>query len=135
MIHFEVLQSPDGNVLTSFRYFQNMLYLGRKTGDLVIEDAQLRDSHLLIEVVEDKLLVHPQRDVGFYLLNDKRATTIRKLKVGDRLGLGKTVIKILGFEDTPKESKAELLGRKVDALLAENSPRLPLIEKLTKLMK
>ncbi|HXH31649.1 MAG TPA: FHA domain-containing protein [Bacteriovoracaceae bacterium] len=135
MIHFEIKQSPDQNVLTGFKYLQNLIYLGKKSGDLVIDDEHLRDSHVMIEVVEGNLLVHPQKGVEFYLINGKRTTTIRKLRIGDEVGIGQTVLRIQAFEHTLKETKAEVLNKKLKSMIAQGSERLGLIERLTKLMK
>ena len=79
MIHFEVTQSPDNEVLEKFQYFQNQIYLGSKRCNLNIRDKEIYETHLMIEVVENQLLVHPQKEVAFFLINGKRATNIRKI--------------------------------------------------------
>lgn len=135
MIHIEITQSPDSNVIATFQFHKNEIYLGREGSDLSIDDMGLKDSHLLIEIPEDALLVHPQRDIAFYHLNGKRSTSIRKLKAGDTLGIGGTIIKIIGFERTLEVSKKDLLSQKLSHLMEINSPRIPVIEKITKMMK
>lgn len=135
MINFEIINSPDSNVISEFKYFQNQIYLGRTTGDLWIDDQDLLTSHIMLEVIEKDLLIHPQKSVEFYLLNGKRATAIRKLKPRDEITFGKTKLRVISFEETPKESKKEILNKKLNALMEENSPRLTVVESLTKLMK
>jgi hypothetical protein len=135
MIHFEVIESPDQNVLSGFKYFQNQIYLGRSTGDLWINDNSLLTSHVMLEVIGKELLIHPQRGVEFYLINGKRASNIRKLKVNDKITLGSTLIKVISFEETIRESKKEILNNKLNKLIDENSSRLNVVEKLTQLMK
>lgn len=135
MIHFEVTQSADKNVLGPFKYFTNQVYLGRKLGDLLIDDPGLLNSHLMIEVVEKDLLVHPQKDVSFYLLNGKRSSSIRKLKTGDTIGIGNSEIKMLGYEQTETKTKKMVLEEKLTRLVEENSPRLEVLEKISQLMK
>lgn len=135
MIHFEVTESPDQNVLSSFKYFQNQIYVGRSTGDLWIGDNSLLVSHLMLEVIGKELLIHPQKGVEFFLINGKRASNIRKLKMNDKVSFGNTTIKILGFEETIRESKKDVLNAKLNKLIEENSSRLNVVEKLTKLMK
>jgi hypothetical protein len=129
MIHIEI-----SNVGT-FKFLKNEIYLGRKALDLSLEDLGMKDNHLLLEVPEADLLVHPQKDVDHFLLNGKRSTSIRKLKVGDTVLAGNTQIKILGFERTEYPSKKEVLDRKLGELIDANSNRLPVIEKLSKMMK
>lgn len=135
MIHFEVSESPDQNVISSFKYFQNQIYIGRTTGDLWINDNSLLSSHLMLEVIGKELLIHPQKGVEFFLINGKRASNIRKLKPNDKVSIGNTSFKIIAFEETERSSKKELLNNKLNKLIEENSSRLNVVEKLTKLMK
>lgn len=135
MIHFEIIESPDQNVLSTFKYFQNQIYLGRSSGDLWVTDNSMLVSHAMLEVIGKELLVHPQKGVEFFLINGKRASNIRKLKANDKISFGNTTIKILGFEETVRDSKKEILNNKLNKLIEENSGRLNVVEKLTKLMK
>lgn len=135
MIHFEVSESPDQNVISSFKYFQNQIYVGRTMGDLWINDNSLLTSHLMLEVIGKELLIHPQKGVEFFLINGKRSTNIRKLKPNDKVSIGNTTFKVIAFEETERSSKKELLNNKLNKLIEENSSRLNVVEKLTKLMK
>lgn len=135
MIHFEILNSPDKNVLNLFKYQQNQIYIGRTTGDLWVDDYELFPSHLMLEVIDKDLIMHPQKGVEFYLLNGKRASTIRKLKLNDQITFGKTVLKIISFQETIIESKKEVLNKKLSAFIESNDPRLTVIEKLSIIMK
>lgn len=135
MIHLEFTISPDNNVLSAFKYFQNQIYIGRTNGDLWVQDNSLLPSHLMLEVIGNDLLIHPQKGVEFFLINGKRASVIRKLKINDLVTVGNTTFKILGFAETVRESKKDILNNKLNKLVEENSSRLPVIENLTKLMK
>jgi hypothetical protein len=59
MIHLEIIQCPDLNVKSTFKYFKNELYLGSGSPDLSINDPSLQANHLLIEIPEKDLLAHP----------------------------------------------------------------------------
>jgi len=135
MINFEITSSPDSNVESTFMFYQNQVYIGRNSGNLWINDRELFHSHALLEVVGKDLLIHPQKGVEFYLINSKRASAIRKLKVNDQITIGQTVLKVLNFEETIFESKKSLLDSKLNKLVETNSSRLSVIENLTKLMK
>jgi hypothetical protein len=135
MINFEITESPDHNVTSVFKYFQNQIYLGKGQGDLWIDDGELRPAHVMLEVIGKDLLIHPQKKVEFYLVNGKRASTIKKLKPHDKITIGQTLITILGYEETIKNSKKDVLNQKLNKLIEENSPRLNIIESLTKRMK
>ncbi|MFL5784370.1 MAG: FHA domain-containing protein [Bacteriovoracaceae bacterium] len=135
MIKFQITESPDQEVLSTFEYFHNLIYIGRTTGNLTIQDPQILRSHLLIEVIGGDVIVHPQKDVEHYLLNGKRATTPRKIKNGDVISFGKTTLKVLAFEETPPSSKKNILNEKLNALIEAGSQKLPVIEALSKLSK
>lgn len=88
-----------------------------------------------MEVIENDLLIHPQKGVEFYLINGKRASVIRKLKRMDVITIGNTSIRLIDFSISETFSKKEALDKKLDTLIAENSPRLQVVEELSKLMK
>jgi hypothetical protein len=135
MIHLEIISSPDSNILTQFQFFQNELYLGRNSGNLHIQDPALLGSHVMVEVVEKDLIIHPQKGVEFYLIDGKRSSTIRKIKTGQIITIGTTTFKAVNFEETQNRTKKQILDEKLNQLIEENSPRLAVIEKLANLMK
>lgn len=135
MVEIQIIESPDENVISSFKYFQNQIYLGRTHGDLWIQDSAMAASHAMFEVIGKDLLIHPQREVEFYLINGKRASAIRKLKVNDLITLGQTIVKVISFAETNRDSKKNLLNHKLTQLVEQNSDRLQVVESLTKRMK
>jgi hypothetical protein len=135
MIHLEITKSPDKNVLTDFKFHQNEVYLGNSSGTLHIKDSALRESHVMIEVVERDLIVHPQKGVDAYLIDGKRSSSIRKITIGQVITIGTTTFKVIAFEETLVSSKKKILDEKLNKLLEESSQRLVVIEKLAKLMK
>lgn len=135
MIHFEITACPDLNTVAPFKFHQNQIYLGRSSGDLWIKDSLLLPIHIMLEVIENDLLIHPQKGVEFYLLNGKRSSSIRKLKIDDNVQIGNTTFKVIAFHETIFESKKNILNKKLNSLIEEGSQRLSVIEKLTKLMK
>ncbi len=135
MIKFEILESPDHEVLSTFEYFHNLIYIGRTSGNLTIQDPALLKSHLMLEVVGQDVIVHPQKSVEFYLINGKRATTPRKLHTGETVSFGNTKMKLISFEETAAYSKKNILNEKLDQLIESGSQKLPVIESLSKLSK
>ena len=89
----------------------------------------------MIEVVEKDLIIHPQKDVESYLIDGKRASNVRKIKMNQKITVGKTTFKVVNFEETTFHSKKSILDSKLNQLVEENSPRLAAIEKIAKLMK
>lgn len=135
MIKLQLIKSPDSAAIREFHFFHNQLYLGRSNGNLCIQDPELNRSHLMIEIVGSDLLVHPQKEVSHYLINGKRATEIRKIKLGDSLTIGKTEFKIVDFKETEEFTKKDVLDPKMKQLMQEGSERLGVIEKLVRLSK
>jgi hypothetical protein len=135
MIEFEITESPDNNVIGNFKFFKNQIYIGSTSNDLSILDEQLGSQHILLEIPESELLIHPLEKNSAYLLNNKRSTAIRRLKKGDEILIGKTKIKIINFELTLKLSKKEILTNRMNELFETESSLLPIIEKLNQMMK
>lgn len=135
MIRFEITESPDHEVLNTFEYLHNMIYIGRTSGNLTVQDPSVLRSHLFIEVVGEEAIVHPQKEVEFYLINGKRATTPRKIRTNDTVTFGKTTLKLLAFSETPSFSKKTVLNQKLDSLIESGSNKLPVIEALSKMSK
>lgn len=135
MLQLEIISSPDQSVINLYQFFQNELYLGHSTGNLRISDPELMASHLMIEVVENDLIVHPQKGVTAYLIDGKRASTIRKIKTGQTLKIGNTTLRVLSYSYTEFKTKKTVLDEKLATLIETNSPKLAVIEKLAGLMK
>lgn len=135
MIHFEITDGPDLNTRSEFKFFQNQIYLGSSSGDLWIKDPHLFASHVMLEVIGTELLIHPQKNVEYFLINGKRATNIRKLKAQDEVQIGQTKFKVLSFEETSIETKADVLNKKLGKLIESNSAKLNVIEHLTQQTK
>lgn len=134
MIHFEVLESPNKNAISIFKYFKNQVYIGKDSGDLWLRDPTIPFQAIILEVLNSSLIIHPQKNLEYYLLNGKRASNVRKILKEDTITIGKTKIKIIDFNESKTESKKEILDEKLKSLLEEGSNRIPLIEEITKRM-
>ena len=135
MIKFEVKDSPDRNVISSYEYFQNQIYLGKTNGSLQINDKDLHALHIMLEVIGTELIIHAQKNVEFFLINGKRSSAVKKIKKNDQITIGATTLIILDFTETIHESKKGILEKKLNQLIEENSPLLAVIERLTKRIK
>jgi hypothetical protein len=135
MIHFEILKSPDSSMITKIEFFQNVIYIGKTKGNIILNDTSLLESHVMIEVINNDLIIHPQKNVDYYLIDGKRATSIRKIKTNQVITIGQTSFKIINFEETKLKSKKNTLDEKLNILIESNSSRLEIIEDLAKMMK
>jgi hypothetical protein len=135
MIEIEFIDTPDHRIKENFIFHQNEIYLGRRGENFFILDPELKDSHMLIEIIENELIIHPQSGVEFYLIDGKRASTIRKIKTQQKITIGKTTFKINKFEATNFPSKKFLLDSKLALLMEKDDVKLNSIEILAKAMK
>jgi len=132
MIQFKILDSNDFTAIGFYEFHFNMIYLGRKAEHLSINDPDLRENHLIIESIEDYLVVHPQKEVENFLLNQKRASGLKKIKIHDVIQIGSTKIEILDFKFEEVPTKKKILDEKFKHLMTQDSPLLPIIEDLSK---
>jgi hypothetical protein len=135
MIEFEIIKSPDEDIIEKFKFYKNEIILGKKSRDLSIDDKSLRNHHLHLYVQKNDLYVLALEGVDFFLVNGKRSTGTKKIKINDQIHFGETTLSVLNFETTEKISKKEILTTKMNQFIEEDSLLLISIEKLTQLMK
>lgn len=80
MIYFEIIQSPDSGVKSSFKYLKNEVFLGKKSKDLHINDPELKNNHISIKIESNNIFVQPQEEIQYYLINKKDRLVLKKLK-------------------------------------------------------
>ncbi|GEM_PF-1233013 len=134
MIKIECLKTPDTNALGLFEYGQNMIYLGRKETDFMLQDLSWPQNAMFFEVVEDKFYIHPQKSLDFFLINGKRCTGVKKIKRNEIITIGETEIKLIDYSFSIFESKKKILDQKLKSIVETNSPKLDVVRQLTEIM-
>jgi hypothetical protein len=135
MIQFEIIKSPDRDIQKDFIFFHNEIFFGLSKGHVRINDAQISSTHIMIEIIENELILHPQLGVDHYLIDGKRATSVRKLRIGQSITIGETEFKIKDFKYTEFKSKKTILDEKLAHLIEQESSKLIIIEDLAGMMK
>jgi predicted component of type VI protein secretion system len=135
MIQFEIIKSPDRDIQKDFTFFHNEIFIGHSKGHVRINDDQLSSSHIMIEVIENELIIHPQSSVDHYLIDGKRATSVRKLRPGQSITIGETEFRIKDFKYTEFKTKKTILDEKLAHLIEQESSKLSIIEDLAGMMK
>jgi hypothetical protein len=135
MIQFEIIKSPDRDIQKDFIFFHNEIFFGHSKGHVRINDAQISSTHIMIEIIENELILHPQLGVDHYLIDGKRATSVRKLRIGQSITIGETEFKIKDFKYTEFKSKKTILDEKLAHLIEQESSKLIIIEDLAGMMK
>ena len=101
MVIFEIKSSPDteriGEVKT---FYENFTLGGNRKTDILIEDSNIADVHLVFVHNKDGLL-SKSTDSNYYFTNGKKIKGAKLHQVGDELKIGETilVIKELLFEN------------------------------------
>jgi hypothetical protein len=131
MIHLEITKSNNSDHLGEYQFHKDLIYIGSNlSADIYLPEKEILTNHLFIEVVEGKLLVHPSREADFFLVDGKRTTSVRYIKINQKISVGETEILIKSFSVSPMVSLREKLNEKTDQLINAKSDMLDLIAKL-----
>lgn len=134
MIKLECLQATDSNAVGFYEFGQNIIYLGRKNTDIILQDYSWPENAMFFEVVDDHFYVHPQKDLEFYLVNGKRCTGVKKVKKNEIITIGSAKFKIIDFHKSHFLTKKEILDEKLNTIIESHSPKIDIIRKLTEVM-
>lgn len=130
MLAIEVLSCPDPEYEGVWKFHQNQIYLGYPEGDIAPALAELPSFAFLIEVLPNLIQGTPHPAVDHWLLNGKRATRPRRLRLGDVIAVHGVQIKILDAAVDEFVSRKSILDSKLQALVESNSSVLPVIKAL-----
>ena len=128
MLVVEVLECQDPEYEGVWRLHKNQLYLGYPEGDITPAVPGLPSYGFLIEVLPDMVQGTPHPEIVHWLLNGKRATRPRRLRIGDEITVANVRLKILEVELQEFESKKSILDARLQKLVESNSGLLPLIK-------
>lgn len=134
MIKIQCQETPDTNAIGIYEYGQNMIYLGRKNTDFILNDLSLPENAMFFEVIDTYFYIHPQKSLEYFLVNGKRCTGVKKVKREDTITIGQTKIKLLDFSLSVYASKKQVLDQKLGEIVQTNSPKLDMVRKLTETM-
>lgn len=121
MIEISVNSSPDIESKGKYRYYKNFIRIGNNNGDVIISDPEIINSHLILEISEEGVLAKKNPQIASYLVNEKKTTGNKKLKLGDKITLGTTTFQILFFEFTKASSKKETINQNLEMIMSDQS--------------
>ncbi len=130
MLELEVTECPDPDYLGTWRFEKNQVYLGHPEGDIIPKLDGLPSWGFLLEVWPDGVQAQPHPDLGHWLLNGKRATRPRRLRVGDELTVAGLKLRVLKAEHSDFQTKKAILDARLDELKAAQAPALALVKLL-----
>ncbi len=120
MISINVEQSEELDKKGIYTFNKNLIYFGRDTGsDLYLDDPLLNLNHFFIEIVESKILCHLSKKTKFILINGKRTTGFKEIKIGDKISVGSCSLSVTSAVQTISESYREKLNTATEKILKE----------------
>jgi pSer/pThr/pTyr-binding forkhead associated (FHA) protein len=92
-LYFEVIEGPDAGMKTQFS--KGNMVIGRLNADVVLKDSDISRRHALVEAyTRDKIFIKDLASTNGTFVNGQKVT-YDKLKHGDKVRVGKTVLKFL----------------------------------------
>lgn len=124
MINLSIEKARDTDRTGNYIFQKNLIYIGSNhDADIYGPTEHIKANHIFIEVAQNQLLVHPGRGVEYILINQKRTTSFKKLKIGDTIEIGELKLKISDYRETSGLNLKEVLKRRVQEIEA-NDPEL-----------
>lgn len=132
MIEIKVTKSNNTDFLGNYKFNKNLIYVGSNhDSDLYFPNTKLIRNHIFIEVIENKLLTHINQSCDYILVNKKRTTKFKVLKVGDILELEDIQLCITKFETTNYQTKKDALNNTAKNISKIKPELIPLISRLS----
>ena len=109
MLSFEVIHSEDPELSNDFlNYFDHFKIGSSSQADIIINDSLLSALHIKLEVKEESLICKSADSESSFLVNGKKYSGSKVLKVNDELSIGNTKIKITDFSKTDRDLESNL---------------------------
>lgn len=131
MIVIELTKCKFSLKTNEYTFHKNHIYIGSNfSADLYINDSNIFTNQFYLEIIENRLLIHPHRSLGFYLVDGKRTTSRRYLKVGQRVSFDENEFIIKNFIEVNDETFREKLNTNTDKIISNNPDILKIIKKI-----
>jgi len=134
MIEIEITKSVDIDFLGKWQFHKNNIYIGYPLADVAYPPIDLSYA-FLIEVLPEAIQVIPHPKLEFWLLNSKRSTQQRTIKIGDSLKVGDLEFKITQAQFEETFSKKTVLDERLKDLVKTEDESLMLISLINKKVK
>ena len=133
MINIDIISARDSNLLGNYHFLKNIVYVGSNhQSDIYCPNTNLSDIHFFIEILENKLILHVNQKAEAILVNSKRTTHFKNLKVGDIIEVDHIKFKITDFSYHKMISKKEKLNELVASLEQRDPELLEIISLMSK---
>lgn len=108
MIKFEIVKSPDSEVLGVHETYRNEMIIGHCTvSDFPIFDPDISDIHCILCLTPQKLFIKSSDRTGSYLVNGKKYIGQKMIQSKDLIQIGTTDFIIIDFSYEQSSSLGE----------------------------
>lgn len=128
MIHLQITHSIDKDLIGDFQFAKNLIYIGKTEGDLRIENDLIMNQHLFIEIYDSKVIVQPNKNLEYFLVNGKRTTGPKYLKINSEIDLGVIKFKLINFMLSKIITPREKMNEITDELIQKSHPIIEVIQ-------
>lgn len=133
MITINVEQSNECDKEGEYTFHKNLIYIGRDSGsDLYLDDSKLNMNHLFIEVIDSKILCHLSKHTKFILINGKRTTGFKEIKIGDKVKVGDCLFSVASAVTIKEKSYREQLNKITEKILVEAPELVEILKDIQK---
>ena len=102
MIHFNIIQSPDTEVIGEIQVNYNSLTFGNNSkAHIYIEDVKMSAIHLRIFAKKDKFFCSSEMAEAYFHINGKKIVGTKDIDKNDTIQIGDTKIKIIDLAVDP----------------------------------
>lgn len=109
MITLEITHSNDEDAIGIYPFLFDSVYIGSsQKADIVLTDKNLPKKFLTIQFVKGTLVIQSELSAPFYFVNGKKMSGVRKLKIGDKINIGRNTIVLKEYAETSSTKDEDL---------------------------
>lgn len=133
MISIEITNANNEEYIGQYLFQKNLIKFGANIlSEIYLPDEKLNQSHIFIEVIDDNILIHLQKDAEFFFINGKRTTTYKFLKRNDLVKIGDCTFKLLDYKFQEVVSMRDILNKNSQIIKNTKPELLRIIQELSK---
>ena len=137
MIHFEVIETKDFDIMGPWNFSKNTVVIGgiqSYWGDLKINNEDFKQEAAQLSVHKDNLIIKTLEDSIPIFINKKKTIANALLSKGDQLQIGHTLLAIKDYSYHSRDFGDEL-SENLRKIIRSNHPIHAIIKRLEKYLR
>lgn len=132
MISIDIIKAQDSNLLGNYQFYKSIIYIGSShISDIYCPNSELNDIHFFIEVVDNKLILHLNKETDHVLVNSKRTIQFKNISKGSIIEAAGIKFKVIDFSEEEIVTKRDKLNSIVSTLKQDNPELLEIVSMLS----